>query len=294
MPRGNNKAKFYGVAHGHEPGVYASWDEASKQVTGMKGALHKSFGSEAEAAAWVTANAGGGGGDVGSRPAVPNRVVGVTSPPTSPNQRRTAAPSSRSFGRGMSTNANERMDDKDGDAIAMEDDAVSRIPSDNAVSPKPSTSQPKPKLPPGKYLMLFDGACRGNPGASGAGALLKRDDETIDDHLKKGDVVFELATYLGDDLTNNESEYRSLIAGLRSASDLGVTHLRVKGDSKLVVSQVNGTWQVKKEHLLPLLNEARGIIKDAPFAKNFSLKHVEREVRVGAFPNPDTVRLDYG
>lgn len=49
------KPKFYGVARGRAPGVYATWDEARAQVDGIKGAVHKSFSTREEAARWVSA-----------------------------------------------------------------------------------------------------------------------------------------------------------------------------------------------------------------------------------------------
>jgi len=42
-------SKFYGVKQGRSPGVYTSWDECSKQVTGFSGAVFKSFTSLKEA-----------------------------------------------------------------------------------------------------------------------------------------------------------------------------------------------------------------------------------------------------
>ena len=47
------REKFYAIARGRVPGVYRSWDEASRQVTSYSGAVHKSFGTHAEAARWV-------------------------------------------------------------------------------------------------------------------------------------------------------------------------------------------------------------------------------------------------
>ncbi|KAK4653994.1 hypothetical protein QC762_400220 [Podospora pseudocomata] len=44
--------KFYGVRVGIEPGVYESWEECQK-VIAVSGAVHKSFLSRDEAAAWV-------------------------------------------------------------------------------------------------------------------------------------------------------------------------------------------------------------------------------------------------
>ena len=44
-----NKPKFYVVWKGHQPGVYANWDAASRQVSGFPGAEFKSFPSRQEA-----------------------------------------------------------------------------------------------------------------------------------------------------------------------------------------------------------------------------------------------------
>jgi ribonuclease HI len=41
-------------------------------------------------------------------------------------------------------------------------------------------------------------------------------------------------------VTNNMAEYESLIFGLSAALSLGVRQLLVKGDSQLIVKQVNG------------------------------------------------------
>lgn len=45
--------KVYAVFQGHKPGIYSSWDEASQQVQGFKGAKYKSFPHEVEALAWL-------------------------------------------------------------------------------------------------------------------------------------------------------------------------------------------------------------------------------------------------
>jgi len=58
---------------------------------------------------------------------------------------------------------------------------------------------------------------------------------------------------------------------------LGVSDLRVVGDSKLVINQVMNAWKVKKETLVPLYEEARTVIENAPFKDKISMTHVERE-----------------
>lgn len=76
--------------------------------------------------------------------------------------------------------------------------------------------------------LQFDAGSRGNPGPSAYGF-----------HLTFDNGVIEVARCIGK-ATNNEAEYSALIAGLEQALELGVTHLRVIGDSKVVIFQVQG------------------------------------------------------
>jgi hypothetical protein len=66
-----------------------------------------------------------------------------------------------------------------------------------------------------EYLLRFDGGSRGNPGPSGAGAVL----------YKKGPTgwveVYAQALWLGK-LSCNQAEYKGFIAGLQAAKKLGV------------------------------------------------------------------------
>jgi ribonuclease HI len=45
--------KFYGVAVGHNPGVYVTWTEASEQIKDVKGPKYKKFGTREEAEEFV-------------------------------------------------------------------------------------------------------------------------------------------------------------------------------------------------------------------------------------------------
>ncbi|KAF7448292.1 RnhA Ribonuclease HI [Pyrenophora tritici-repentis] len=49
------KSKYYGVAAGHEPGVYTNWADVQAQIKGFKGAEQKSFPTRVEAEAYVDA-----------------------------------------------------------------------------------------------------------------------------------------------------------------------------------------------------------------------------------------------
>nr|WP_202523748.1 bifunctional RNase H/acid phosphatase [Kitasatospora sp. SID7827] len=101
-------------------------------------------------------------------------------------------------------------------------------------------------------MVEADGGSRGNPGPAGYGAVV-RDADT-------GQVLAEAAEYIGH-ATNNVAEYRGLIAGLRAARDLDPdARVAVRMDSKLVVEQMSGRWQVKHPGMRPLAAEARGIL----------------------------------
>lgn len=49
--------KYYAVRRGRQPGIYRTWPETQKQVSGFSGAQYKSFTTEAGAKAFMTAKA---------------------------------------------------------------------------------------------------------------------------------------------------------------------------------------------------------------------------------------------
>ncbi|TDD67069.1 bifunctional RNase H/acid phosphatase [Jiangella aurantiaca] len=99
-----------------------------------------------------------------------------------------------------------------------------------------------------RLIVEADGGSRGNPGPAAFGAVV-RDAET-------GEVLAETAEAIGV-ATNNVAEYRGLLAGLRAARGIdpdAVVEARL--DSKLVVEQLSGRWQIKNAELRPLADEA--------------------------------------
>ena len=95
-----------------------------------------------------------------------------------------------------------------------------------------------------------DGGSRGNPGPAGYGAVVFSQD---------GEVLAERAAGIGL-TTNNVAEYSGLIAGLQAALEVGATEVDVRMDSKLVIEQVSGRWQVKHPGLRPLAREATELL----------------------------------
>ncbi len=112
--------------------------------------------------------------------------------------------------------------------------------------------------------LYVDGAARGNPGPAGAGAVILSPD---------GHVVAKLGKFLGDS-TNNVAEYMGLILGLKRAKAMGIKELDVFADSELMVKQLAGDYAVKAEHLRPLYEEARALLKGF---SEVQVTHVPRE-----------------
>jgi len=102
-----------------------------------------------------------------------------------------------------------------------------------------------------RFVVEADGGSRGNPGPAGYGALV-RDAET-------GRVLAERAASVGR-ATNNVAEYGGLVAGLQAALDLDASaEVEVRMDSKLVVEQMSGRWQIKHPDMRKLAMQARAI-----------------------------------
>ena len=59
--------------------------------------------------------------------------------------------------------------------------------------------------------------------------------------------IMEYALKLDFPTTNNKAEYEALIAGISLANSLRVKNIKICGDSRLIVSQVNGDYEAKEE-----------------------------------------------
>ena len=78
--------------------------------------------------------------------------------------------------------------------------------------------------------------------------------------VELSDGSFVQAVRRFDQGTHNTAEWNALILGLRLALKHGERHVVVKGDSTLVVKQVNGEWKTKNPALLPLRTEAEELL----------------------------------
>jgi broad specificity phosphatase PhoE/ribonuclease HI len=101
-----------------------------------------------------------------------------------------------------------------------------------------------------KVIVEADGGSRGNPGPAGYGSVVWTAD--------RENVLAEGKQAIGH-ATNNVAEYRGLIAGLEEAVKVGATEVDVRMDSKLVVEQMSGRWQVKHPDLKVLIEQAKAV-----------------------------------
>ncbi len=115
-----------------------------------------------------------------------------------------------------------------------------------------------------KVIIYTDGGARGNPGPAGIGAV-------IYDEQKK--VIAEISEYLGE-TTNNQAEYRALIAAFKKAALLKAAELDCYLDSELVVKQLKREYKVKNKDLAPLFLEIHNLSLN--FQK-ISYTHIPRE-----------------
>ncbi|NBO25032.1 MAG: reverse transcriptase-like protein, partial [Chlamydiae bacterium] len=109
----------------------------------------------------------------------------------------------------------------------------------------------------------FDGGAVPNPGNAGCGFVVCLD----------GGKCHKGGKFIGR-ATNNIAEYTGLLEGLKLAQTLGVTSLKVFGDSKLVINQMKGEWAVKQPEIAIIKNKCD---EESKKFKTISFTHVLRE-----------------
>lgn len=97
------------------------------------------------------------------------------------------------------------------------------------------------------FRLTADGGSRGNPGPAGYGAVV----------TENGKIIAELYDVIGV-ATNNVAEYSGLLAGLTHIHQLDAdATVEVGMDSKLVVEQMSGRWQIKHADMRDLAKQCR-------------------------------------
>ena len=120
-----------------------------------------------------------------------------------------------------------------------------------------------------RVVIHADGAAEPNPGPAAIGATIK--DE-------QGRLITTISQGIGR-TTNNQAEYRAVIAALEKAIELGAQQVDIKLDSQLVVRQINGKYRVKNAALKPLYQQVKHL---QSLLEGFTITHVPRQQNVEA------------
>jgi len=115
-----------------------------------------------------------------------------------------------------------------------------------------------------KIEIFTDGASRGNPGPAAIGAVLGD---------TEGRILGRISQCIGK-TTNNQAEYRAIIAALEKALELGATHVELNSDSELAVRQINGRYRVKNAALKPLHQRVKQLLGKL---ESFTVSYVPRQ-----------------
>jgi len=118
-------------------------------------------------------------------------------------------------------------------------------------------------------IINADGASRGNPGPAAIGVTIK--DE-------QGRLIASISRRIGT-ATNNQAEYRALIAALEKATRLGTREANIYLDSELVVKQINGKYRVRNPALKPLYHQVKQLQSQL---EGFTITHIPRQQNIKA------------
>ncbi len=127
-----------------------------------------------------------------------------------------------------------------------------------------------------KLIIYTDGGSRGNPGQAAGGVVFCNE---------KGQIIKKYSEYFGDNLTNNEAEYKALIFALKKIKALfgkklaKNSEIEVKSDSELMVKQLKGEYKVLDSKIQSLFLEIWNLRFDFQKVK---FRHIKREKNIEA------------
>ena len=112
--------------------------------------------------------------------------------------------------------------------------------------------------------ITFDGATRGNPGLCGAGFVIWNNDIKI----------FTGSEFISKNNTNDFAEYYALLIALKKCNELKIQNIIIKGDSELVIKQLNKEYNIQETNLLPLYNS---VLHELNNFQSFKFIHIPCE-----------------
>lgn len=138
-----------------------------------------------------------------------------------------------------------------------------------------------------KYTIYTDGLTEPNPGKS-AWAFIVYDND--------GNEVAQQSEFMGNNFTNNAAEYRAVIEALVWCHEKDTDEFLILSDSRLVVNQLNGEWQVKSNSIRSWYDNANDLIEPhvqiawvkGTENKADELTRLAYEKETGLYPMPRT------
>jgi len=141
------------------------------------------------------------------------------------------------------------------DAFCGPGEAVEKTSKKSAKSANASAAPDKPE---GEELLVYaDGACSGNPGPAGVGAV-----------ALWGDQARELSEYIGE-ATNNIAELTGILRAVELAQELGKP-LRLYTDSQYAIGVLTKGWKVRAN--TELVAKVRKALDAHPDAQLFHVR----------------------
>lgn len=126
-------------------------------------------------------------------------------------------------------------------------------------------------------MAFSDGGARGNPGPAAIAFLIRSE---------TGEMLRKDVRYIGR-CTNNQAEYKALIAALEASALLNGDTVTCHADSELVIRQINSEYRVKNAELKVLrqgVQEARKRFREVKFVNvprdNEAIQEVDRLVNL--------------
>ena len=122
-----------------------------------------------------------------------------------------------------------------------------------------------------RVLLYTDGGSRGNPGPSAIGILL---------YSQEGMLLESHKEYIGHS-TNNQAEYAAVLKGLGIAREFTQGgEVLCHSDSKLMVSQLSGTFRVKEPKLIESLRKVKESEREFSLVRYIHLSRTDPRIRL--------------
>lgn len=233
----NNMKFYYAVQKGRHPGVYVSWSDCQREVTGAAGAVFKKFKTRAEAEAFVKGDGYGTGSGTGaaasSGSSATSRMSGSDNPQLSArahketDSRRSAIPSSASAAKASTSS---RI------AVAPRGPLFHSVSDVTQADVLQELSAVETEA-----LAYVDGSFNISTGVYGYGGVLLCRDGSIRPLQGHGrDETLRT-------MRNVAGEIHGSMAAIQAAADAGIASITIFYDYMGIEMWANGQWKTNKE-----------------------------------------------